>query len=85
MDVDRSIDVVEFFCPVCGHRWTREYEAVHVQLSSGCLCEFFRLNGLPVMPPYCEEGGLSCGQCGQRVPGNLLVRRIWQGCRGEIG
>ncbi|MCC2275236.1 hypothetical protein LKL35_07330 [Streptomyces sp. ET3-23] len=85
MDADRSADVVEFFCPECEHRWTREYEVVHGQLPSGYLYEFFRLNRLPVMSPYFQEGGLPCAQCGNRVTGTLLQRRLWQRHEEESG
>jgi hypothetical protein len=75
MPVEKDVDLVEFICPRCGHRWEREYDVRHCETPSGEVREYFQIGGVWVLPPYTPAGAPQCVMCGWRVVGRRVGRR----------
>lgn len=58
-----AVEQFSFSCGHCHHSWVTEYDVQHVEDGRGHGCEYYTLNGLPVIAPT-KEGGLCCPQCG---------------------
>lgn len=75
MTREAGIDVVEFVCPECSTRWTRDYPVVHIDLPSGERRDYYVSNDKPVMPPFSMVGAVPCPRCGRHTTGRLAGTR----------
>lgn len=70
-----AVEQFSFRCGHCEYRWISDYDVQHVEDGHGHVCEYYSLNGLPVIAPT-TEGGVSCPHCGAlRVLIRLQARR----------
>ncbi|MBY8889448.1 hypothetical protein K7472_32120 [Streptomyces sp. PTM05] len=77
--VEREVELIEFICPRCAHRWTRAYDLVHCESPSGEVRDYYGLGGLFVVSPYSPEGAPSCPVCAWRAVGRRAAARVAEG------
>ncbi len=58
-----AVERYRFTCAGCGHVWSTDYDAQHVEDGHGVTWEYYSLNGIPVPSPT-APGSLSCPHCG---------------------
>jgi ribosomal protein S27AE len=57
-----SVERYKFVCGRCGYTWTADYDVQYVTDDVGATFAFYRLDGVPVLPP--TSGEIICPSCG---------------------
>lgn len=74
MLIETAVERYRFVCGRCGHSWTADYDVQYVSDDVGATFAFYRLDGIPVLPPTGDE--IICPNCGA-----MGVRAIPEGRR----
>ena len=74
MLIETAVERYRFVCGRCGHTWTADYDVQYVSDDVGATFAFYRLDGVPVLPPAGDE--IICPSCG-----TMGVRAIPEGRR----
>ncbi|MET8139978.1 hypothetical protein ABZU32_06675 [Sphaerisporangium sp. NPDC005288] len=77
MLVEVAVERYRFVCGRCGHTWTADYDVQYVSDDVGATFAFYRLDGVPVLPPTGDE--IICPNCG-----TMGVRAIIEGRRDSL-
>ncbi|MGG7569291.1 hypothetical protein [Streptomyces sirii] len=85
MLIETGVELVEFTCPQCAHRWTGAYELLHCELSDGEVRDYFTVSGIKVLSPYAPDGAPSCLRCGSPTVARLVERRALGAPSGQAG
>lgn len=59
MLIETAVERYRFVCGRCGHTWTADYDVQYVSDDVGATFAFYRLDGVPVLPPHRRRAHLS--------------------------
>jgi hypothetical protein len=51
MLIETAVERYRFVCGRCAHSWTADYDVQYVSDDVGATFAFYRLDGIPVLPP----------------------------------
>ncbi|KAA0021349.1 hypothetical protein [Antrihabitans cavernicola] len=73
---EHATEQFTFTCPGCGHRWSADYESVHVEDHRGHENDYYFRNGLPSLNPT-AFGSVACPACARsHIRSTRVSRRI---------